>query len=108
MQSFLTSFPNKMLTGHRYLAPMISALNTATGGIIAASQSFDQAAAKIAKAGANAVEQVTHTSITSPTQKDDVVKAVVQLTRTETNYAANAKVAETVSDLAGEVLDILA
>jgi hypothetical protein len=87
---------------------MINALNTATGGIIAASQSFDQAAAKIAKAGANAVEQVTNTSITAPTQKDDVVKAVVQLTRAETNYNANAKVAQTVSDLAGETLDILA
>ncbi len=88
--------------------PMISALNNATGGIIAASQSFDQAAAKIAKAGTNAVEQVTSNSITSPVQKVDMVKEVVQLTRAETNYAANAKVAETVSDLAGEVLDILA
>lgn len=87
---------------------MIGALNTATGGILAASQSFDQAAARVAKAGANAVEQVTRTSTVSPAPQDDLVKAVVALTQAETNYNANAKVVETVSGLLGETLDILA
>lgn len=91
---------------------MISALNTATGGLLAASQAFDQAAAKVAKAGANAVEHVTKNSTTSPTpsptSKDDIVKAVVQMSQAETNYSANAKVVETASKLAGETLDILA
>jgi hypothetical protein len=87
---------------------MINALNTATSGMLATSQVFDQEAAKIAKAGANAVEQVASKSIVSPTPKDEIVKAVVQMTRAETNYNANAKVAETVSKLAGETLDILA
>ena len=87
---------------------MISALNTATGGMQIASHAFDQEAAKIAKSGANAVEQVSNKSVVTPTPRDDIVKAVVQMTRAETNYNANAKVAETVSELAGETIDILA
>lgn len=87
---------------------MMSALNTATGGMLAASQAFDQAAARVAKAGSNAVEQVTRTSVTTPAPKDDLVKAVVQMSRAETNYNANAKVVETMDRLAGETLDILA
>lgn len=87
---------------------MIGALNTATGGILAASQAFDQEAAKIAKAGANAVEQVTSRSFSDPHPKDDLVKSVVNLSRIETNYAANAKVIETADRLIGKTLDILA
>ncbi|MEQ9519174.1 MAG: hypothetical protein RLN89_07010 [Parvibaculum sp.] len=106
---------------------MIGALNTATGGMLAASQAFDQEAAKIAKAGANAVEQVTSTAATPPATLpfapqtasalqsksapepiDDLVTSVVNLKQIETQYAANAKVVETVSRLLGKTLDILA
>ncbi len=87
---------------------MIDALGTAVQGAHNALQSFDQAAAKIAKAGTNAVEQVTSNSTTPPAKEDGVVKAVVQMSQAETNYAANAKVIETVDRLMGETLDILA
>eukprot|EP00439_Symbiodinium_sp_Y106_P087960 s1_g496.t1 len=87
---------------------MIDALGTATQGAHNALQSFDQAATQIAKAGANAVEQVTNNSTTPPAPNDGIVKAVVQMSQAETNYAANAKVIETVDRLMGETLDILA
>lgn len=91
---------------------MIDALGTATQEAHAALQSFDQAASQIAKAGTNAVEQVTNNSVTTPAQSDGlqsgIVKAVVQMSQAETNYTANAKVIETVDRLAGETLDILA
>lgn len=91
---------------------MLDALGTATQGAHAALQSFDQAASRVAKAGANAVAQVTSTSATTPAQSDGlqsgIVKAVVQMSQAETNYSANAKVIETVDRLAGETLDILA
>jgi len=91
---------------------MIDALGTATQGTHAALQSFDQAASQIAKAGTNAVEQVTNNSSTTPAQSDGlqsgIVKAVVQMSQAETNYSANAKVIETVDRMMGETLDILA
>jgi flagellar hook protein FlgE len=91
---------------------MLDALGTATQGAHAALQSFDQAASQVAKAGTNAVAQVTSTSATTPAQSDGlqsgIVKAVVQMSQAETNYSANAKVIETVDRLAGETLDILA
>ena len=91
---------------------MIDPLGTSLQGPQAALQSFDQAATQIAKAGANAVEQVTNNSTTTPAQSDGLqtgtVKAVVQASQAETNYSANAKVIETVDRLAGETIDILA
>tara|TARA_R110002110_G_scaffold2547_2_gene11902 strand:+ start:530 stop:805 length:276 start_codon:yes stop_codon:yes gene_type:complete len=91
---------------------MIDPLGTSLQGAQTALQSFDQAATQIAKAGANAVEQVTNNSTTTPAQSDGLqtgtVKAVVQASQAETNYSANAKVIETVDRLAGETIDILA
>ncbi|WOF75632.1 hypothetical protein QMT40_003305 [Parvibaculaceae bacterium PLY_AMNH_Bact1] len=87
---------------------MIDALGTATQGAHNALQSFDQAATQIAKAGTNAVEQVTSNGSTPPAKTDGIVKAVVQMSQAETNYAANAKVIETVDKLMGDTLDILA
>ncbi len=86
---------------------MIDPLGTSLQGAQAALQSFDQAATQIAKAGSNAVEQVTNTSAAAPASGDGIVKAVVQASQAETNYSANAKVIETVDRLAGETLDIL-
>jgi len=86
---------------------MIDPLGTSLQGAQAALQSFDQPATQLAKAGSNAVEQVTNNSAAVPAQGDGVVKAVVQASQAETNYSANAKVIETVDRLAGETLDIL-
>lgn len=87
---------------------MIDALGTATQGAHNALQSFDQAAAQLAKAGTNAVDQVTSNGAAPPAPNDGIVKAVVQMSQAETNYSANAKVIETVDRLMGETLDILA
>lgn len=84
---------------------MINALSTATSGMLAASHALDREATKIVKSGTNAVEQVTDPSPAAPA--DDLIQSVVNLTTIEVQYAANAKVAETVDRLIGETLNIL-
>ena len=87
---------------------MLDTISTARAGLQAAAQSFEQAASKTVRANANAVDQVTRTSQTGPVRKDPLVKSVVQMTKAETNYSANAKVMETAEDLMGTTLDMLA
>lgn len=86
---------------------MINAANTAPSSITAASQAFDQQAAKIAQASKIAVEQVTRKSLASAPKTDGSVRSVVPGSQTETNYNSNARIAREVTAAIGKVLDLL-
>ncbi|MEQ9519175.1 MAG: hypothetical protein RLN89_07015 [Parvibaculum sp.] len=87
---------------------MISAANTAPSSITAASQAFDQEAAKIAKASKIAIEQVTRKSLAAaPAAKEGAVKNVVPSSQTEPNYNSSARIAREVTAAIGRILDLL-
>lgn len=87
---------------------MLDTISNARAGMQAAAQSFELAASKTVRANANVVDQVTRTSQTAPARKDPLVKSVVQMTKAETNYSANARVMKAADDLMGTTLDMLA
>ncbi|MBG52329.1 MAG: hypothetical protein JJ939_01730 [Alphaproteobacteria bacterium] len=86
---------------------MISAANTAPSSITAASQAFDQEAAKIARASKIAVEQVTRKSLADAPRKDDDVRSVIATSQPETNYNSSARIAREITAAIGKVLDLL-
>jgi hypothetical protein len=73
----------------------VSLLGVALGGISAASDRFDRAAQRIARAG-------------TPGAKEDLTTDLIEERIDSTQVASDVKVAQTADQMAGTILDIVA
>jgi len=94
---------------------MIDAINTAINGLKIAASQVDRAATTILRAGTTASAETGRASSTGPavinatgTQpRNDLLQGVIDMQQAALSYKANAKVAETASDMERTAIDSL-